>query len=150
MSKKKKSAVKFRSMFEQNTAYWLDNNGINYVYEGKKLPYTSKVKSGICSVCGEPAIQKRFYLPDFYITDFGFYIETKGRLTSKDRSKMRDVVKANPKEDIRIVFMYDNKLEKNKDERYSSWASKNGFRYSVGKPSTDWFHANNLQQAPAV
>lgn len=96
-------------------------------YETKRLPY----------------LLEKTYIPDFLVvTKDGnreIYIETKGYLRPADRTKMIAVKKANPDLDIRIVFAKDNTLGRGSKTRYSEWAKKHGFKYSVGAIPKDWF-----------
>ena len=90
----------------------------NTEYETEKLPYTVE----------------KVYIPDFILYDkLGnkIYIESKGRFTSSDRTKMLKVKAQNPLLDIRLVFMQDNYLTKRKIKRYTEWATEHGFISSV-------------------
>ncbi len=66
------------------------------------------------------------------------YIETKGYFRYGDRKKMQEVKQANPELDIRIVFERDNPVRKNKSNRYSDWATKNGFEFSINHIPEEW------------
>ncbi|MBK26148.1 MAG: hypothetical protein CME70_19275 [Halobacteriovorax sp.] len=46
--------------------------------------------------------RKRKYIPDFYLPDYGVYIEVKGYWTDAARHKMKDVQEKNP---IKIVIL---------------------------------------------
>jgi hypothetical protein len=128
-----------RSGLERQIAAWLDKNGIKYEYESKKIKYTSSVKGGVCPKCGTPAIQNRVYTPDFWFPDHGFFLEAKGRFTSHDRKKMRDVKRSNPELDIRMLFPSNNKIDPGKDDRYSDWCDKFEFMYSLRGINAEWF-----------
>ena len=128
-----------RSGAEINVATWLEHNGIEYEYETHKVPYISVIKGGECEKCGGRAVQNRVYTPDFWFPDHGFYIEVKGRLTSSDRKKMRDVKRSNPTLDIRFLFVSNNKITPAKPERYSDWADKYGFPYCLRSVERSWF-----------
>lgn len=111
-----------RSEFERRIKRQLDEMGVKYEYEGEKIEYRTTVISGICTDCGARRVyQKRKYTPDF-TTSTGVRIEVKGRLTSKDRSKLKAVIDQHPGIDLRIVFGSNNKLTKNKEKRYLDWA----------------------------
>jgi hypothetical protein len=74
------------------------------------------------------------YLPDWRIkTKKGetIYIEAKGRFTGKDRKKLLKVKENYPTIDLRLVFQQDNWISSLKKQRYSDWARKNGFEYSI-------------------
>jgi hypothetical protein len=135
----KKQPNQYRSGAELNLANWLIKNNIEFEYEQHKFKYQSSIKGGVCPKCGIPAVQNREYTPDFYFPTHKFFIEVKGRLTSHDRKKMRDVKRVNPKLDVRFLFPSNNKLEKNNDSRYSDWATKFGFPYSLRGVDATWF-----------
>lgn len=93
-------------------------------YETDSLPYTIR----------------RNYIPDFVVhlpNGAVRYIEAKGYLRPEDRTKMRAVKEANPLLDIRFVFAKDNLVTGSK-MRYSDWAIKYGFPYSIGSVPKDW------------
>lgn len=94
-------------------------------YETDKLPFTVQ----------------RYYLPDFVVilpSGTKRYIEAKGYFRPDDRTKLLAVRKAHPDIDLRIVFAQDNKLNKNARSKYSDWAKKNNFPYSIGSIPKDW------------
>jgi Phage endonuclease I len=130
--------TEMRSGAEINCANWLGANGVEYEYETHKIPYVSVIKGGECEKCGGKAVQNRVYTPDFWLPEYKFYIEVKGRLTSSDRKKMRDVKRCNPKLDIRMLFV-SNKITPSKPERYSDWSDKYGFPYSLRSVDVNWF-----------
>jgi hypothetical protein len=109
-----------KSGFEKFVANLLKRDGVSFKYESLSLPYTLE----------------RTYKPDF-ILDNGVIIETKGRFTSTDRTKMLRVKAAHPELDIRLWFQSDNWLTKKHTMRYSDWAIKNNFIYHVGKNLPD-------------
>lgn len=65
-------------------------------------------------------------------------IETKGYLKPSDRRKLKSVLESNPTLDIRIIFQQDNYLTKSKKTRYSDWATKNGFKFSIQSFPKEW------------
>lgn len=94
-------------------------------YEGETFEYTATHK----------------YTPDFVITlpdGSKRYVETKGYLRPQDMSKLKDVKKSNPDKDLRIVFAKDNKLKAKAKFRYSDWAFKHGFIFSIGGIPKSW------------
>src|SRR5262245_8236536 len=103
----------------------MKEKGVGFRYEAETLAYRRRVVKGICGTCeGNEVYQRHNYLPDFRIGGLDghsnfTYIETKGRLTGTDRAKMVAVKQDNPGVDIRFVFGANNKLQKNKNERYS-------------------------------
>lgn len=155
--KKNKSVQGRRSGFEDEV--FESNNKLvkELQYETFKVPYTV------------PETQAN-YIPDFPVLKKGkkdltnplnyIMLEVKGRLTLQDRKKMVLVKEANPALDIRFIFQSDNYLTKltarqknlkaqkkpfNKD-RYSDWAEKNGFLWSVGpKIPEEWLKEMKLK-----
>ena len=103
-----------RSGFEKTIAKLFEDNSVAFTYESLKLKYTIEAA----------------YTPDFRIEDI--FVETKGHFSALDRKKMKAVKKCNPDRDIRLWFQRDNFLTKAKKDRYSDWASKNGFEYHIG------------------
>lgn len=94
-------------------------------YESESIPYT---------------VQRK-YIPDFVVTTNNgrrVYIEVKGYLRREDEEKLLAVKRQNPDIDLRIVFAKDNKLVGRKS-RYSDWANKHGFKYSIGEVKGEWF-----------
>ena len=142
----------YKSGLEFAIAEDLKRKGIEFRYEPETIQYRKRVVKGVCDACGgDKTSQRRTYLPDFRIrtvssratveagtTDY-IYIETKGRLTASDRAKMVAVKQDNPGLDIRFIFGANNKLNKNKNERYEDWAAKHGFPSSTGlSVPDDW------------
>lgn len=81
----------------------------------------------------KPARNAR-YIPDFVLPN-GVLVETKGRLTSADRSKMLNVARDNPEADIRFLFQRaSQRITKSPNSlTYGEWADKHGFRWSAGE-----------------
>lgn len=87
-------------------------------------------------------VLKRTYIPDFILSfkdGRKMYLEVKGFLRPDDQAKLRSVKEQNPDLDIRIIFGKDNKLNKKSRMRYSDWANKYGFPFSIGTIPEDWF-----------
>jgi hypothetical protein len=104
----------------------LDELGVAYEYEAFQLEYYVPVQAAYCAGCGDSEVYKRgWYKPDFWLPDYGLLVETKGKFTSRDRTKMQAVVAAHPEERIVLVFMADNKLSKQSTTRYSTWSEAN-------------------------
>ena len=82
MSKKKFNAAAlragYRSGFEDETAKYLKEKGINFTYEKERIEWLD--------------IRTRHYTPDF-ILENGIVIETKGRFVSNDRRKHVEIKK---------------------------------------------------------
>lgn len=110
---------KVRSKFEASIELQLKGLGITPEYEPGELSYT-------CS-----------YVPDFRLPN-GVYLECKGYFSDDDRSKMLKVKQSNPKLDIRMIFMVDNKLHSGSKMRYSDWCLKHGFRFAFKSVPPAW------------
>jgi len=52
---------------------------------------------------------------------------------------MRDVKASNPDKDIRLLLLANNKITKNKEERYSDWCAKYGYQYAIKNIPGGWF-----------
>ena len=119
------SKPKFRSKFEARVYAEAVASGHALTYEPADLR--------LSYVC--PGI----YTPDFRLPN-GIIIETKGLLTYEDRRKMVAVKAANPKLDIRMVFMRaDNLIRRGSKMTYSLWAEKYGFPWAEGVIPDKWF-----------
>lgn len=127
----------YRSGFENSFSEFLKGHSIAFEYEKHTLAYVKE----ICQHCGEITKTGK-YTPDFVIErkkGKRLIVETKGRFTSQDRTKMLNVKKSNPEEDIRIVFQRDNAIRKGSKTTYTDWATKNGFPSHIGKTMPlDW------------
>jgi hypothetical protein len=129
-----------RSGYEYQVRDNLRERGIEFGYETEVIAYKSRVRSGCCDECGKCKVsQNRKYTPDFIIPRYDtspatLYVEAKGRLPSKDRSKMRDVKKQMPELDIRFLFQKRSKKEMN---IVAVWAEKNGFPFAFGTEIPD-------------
>ncbi len=81
--------------------------------------------------------RKAKYTPDFVFTKRNgatMYIETKGRWTTADRTKMKHVLQSNPGIDIRMVFQNPNqKLSKTSPTTYEAYARKLGIVHVAKK-----------------
>ena len=87
--------MKFRSRFEAQVALALNKQKIKFEFEPHKIGYVPP---------------PRVYIPDFYIKDYDFYIEVKGRLLQADRVKHLLVKKQNP--DFNVKFLFANSRKK--------------------------------------
>ncbi|NBQ96906.1 MAG: endodeoxyribonuclease [Microbacteriaceae bacterium] len=81
--------------------------------------------------------RKAKYTPDFvFVKRNGatMYIETKGRWTTADRTKMKHVLQSNPGIDIRMIFQNPNqKLSKTSLTTYETYARKLGIVHVAKK-----------------
>lgn len=114
---------KYRSRAEGNFGKTLDQQGIPFEYETGRIKYTVT----------------RTYVPDFYLVDYGFYVEYKGYFTSSDRRKHVLIKEQNPSYDIRFIFQNaNNKLNKKSKTTYGEWADKHGFLWAEGRMPKKW------------
>jgi hypothetical protein len=117
----------YRSQYEAYIAALLERGGQQYAYEPHNIKYVKPE-------------QKSNYLPDFYFPEHGFYIETKGLFSGRDRKKHIWVRDQNPEIDIRFVFQNAYlKLSKRSKTMYCDWATKNGFLWAHKNPPDEWF-----------
>lgn len=129
-----------RSKFEMKLAVELDRLGVNYEYEKWQYEFFTKVSSGVCNDClGTHVAQRRWYTPDFFLPN-GIVIEAKGNLTASNRTILKAVRDAHDSLDLRLVFMADNKINRNSVTRYSDWAEQFGFKYAVGEIPEEWIN----------
>lgn len=81
--------------------------------------------------------RKAKYTPDFVFTKRNghlMFVETKGRWTTADRTKMKHVLASNPGIDIRMVFQNPNqRLSKTSKTTYAEYALKLGIKHVAKK-----------------
>lgn len=107
---------------EAEIANQLEESGVEFEYETKRIPYLRQAK----------------YIPDFVLPS-GIIIEAKGRLTQEDRSKMRLVKQQNPELDIRFIFTRSSaRLSKTSKTTYGQWCEKYGFLYADKVIPKEW------------
>lgn len=131
-------AAGYRSGFEEKMSNELHAFELDYVYEDPEactFKYNTKVTQGHCTDCSSNSVlQARIYTCDFCIvTPNGpsMFIETKGRFTASDRSKMEAVTKQHPEADIRILFQYNGKATPKRS--YLEWCEWKGIKAAVIK-----------------
>lgn len=133
-SQRRKAAQRegYRSAFEKEIADQAKKDGIKIEYEPEDsvIEWVPKTKK---------------YLPDFVLKN-GIVIEAKGRLTQQDRTKLLAVKEQYPEIDLRLVFMYDNKLSRESPTRYSEWAEKHGFKYAMKRIPKEWAKEKKTQR----
>jgi len=122
--KKQLEGTPYHSIFEKGIAQQLEDMGINFDYERDVIVWV------------QPA-QTRKYTPDFFLPN-GIIIEAKGKWTIEDRKKMANVREQNPNLDIRMLFQFDNKLNRRAKTRYSDWCKQRCIPYAVGKIPQEW------------
>ena len=117
----------FASKAERDFAYDMDRAKIPWQYEPEKFTWFP------------PA---RKYTPDFKVLKKDgtfFYIEFKGYLRPKDRTKMRVFKQQHPEIDCRFVFMNANKkLYKGAKSTYADWAEKNNYKWAHEFIPQEW------------
>jgi hypothetical protein len=113
-------APEYRNSFEQRIGGQLDAAGIEFVYEGDKIPF---------AVPARPAK----YWPDFRVGNI--ILEGKGwfgRSGAKERQKFVLIKEQHPELDIRFVFSDANKrIYKTSPTTYAKWANDHGFPWST-------------------
>lgn len=128
-----------RSKFEIKVASQLVAHNINYKYEAYEYEYFEKIKNGICEDCaGTHTYKRRWYKPDFFLPN-GVILEAKGFFTASNRATLLAVREAHDSIDLRLVFMVDNKINRNSPIRYSDWCEKHGFKYCIKTIPEDWY-----------
>jgi hypothetical protein len=115
----------YRSGFEQRIAEQLEASGVPFEYEPRREIVEYVVN------------ETRRYLPDFVLRG-SIIIECKGRFTAADRKKLLLLKAQHPEKDIRLLFMYDNKLSPRSPTRYSAWAEKNGIPWALKTVPEEW------------
>lgn len=113
---------KYRSGLEQLVATLMKAKGLLHAHEATTLKYLKPVS-------------RHRYLVDFDLNGIAgipttIYLETKGRLTSADRKKMKLVTEQHPEKLIVMLFSKpNNKINKGSQTSYSDWAENNGIRW---------------------
>ena len=123
----------YRSGLEAGIAADLEARGVKFEYEKRTIRYVRPVRSGHCGDCGSKSVGKWcVYTPDFEIPG-AILVESKGRFTGSDRTKLAAIKLQHPSLDLRILFAVDNWTTKLHKQRYSDWATKHGLVFAVGK-----------------
>lgn len=137
---KHKQKDKMRSGLEESIAKQLDDLGVVYEYEQHVLSYELKVRGMKCAACGsKECTTTRKYTPDFWLPDYGFFIEAKGKWTGSNRNMHLAVRRCNPEVKIRFLFQYDNWLTKKHKSKYSDWCENQGYTYALTEVPEKWF-----------
>ena len=101
----------------------------------KTTPYDLKYETEIINYIVPE--RKAKYTPDFVFTKRNgqfMFVETKGRWTTADRTKMKHVLASNPGVDIRMVFQNPNqRLSKTSKTTYAEYALKLGINQVAKK-----------------
>lgn len=122
---------KFRSGYEKRVYEHAISSGRELAYEQADSVLLYTVPS-----------RRARYKPDFLLPN-GILVETKGRLTARDRAKMLNVARDNPDVDIRFLFQRSNqKITKSPNSlTYGEWADKHGFIWAHGDNiPEEWFN----------
>lgn len=118
----------YRSAFEQSIHGNMLSRNINPEYETHKLKWVDTTQ--------------HTYTPDFILKKRDgslMFVEAKGYLDSKTRSKMLCVQRCNPELDIRFLFQYPKaKLKKGSKTSYADWAERHGFKWCGPVFSEAW------------
>ena len=116
-----------KGTFEERVIADLDERGVTYVYEPRKLPY----------------YVERHYIPDLAIN--GMIVELKGYLRQDSQRKMKAVKAQYPDLDVRFVFQNASATiqgaKKRKDGSKMTceeWADRNGFIWAEGTIPKEW------------
>ena len=114
----------FRSRFEFEFAQYLAKNKIKYEYEKDKFRYILPIKT---------------YTPDFYLIEYGFYLELKGHLDVVDRVKHLLLKTQNPHLDVRFIFPNSKKkIYKGSKTTYAVWCNRHNFLYADNRIPSEW------------
>jgi len=137
-AKRHAAMIGMKSMLEVEIAYLLDERKIKWKYEPHKFAYHLCPKWNMDHECG---VKFQTYTPDFWLPDYGVYIEGKGKMTLDTRKKMEAIRLHQPDLKIYMVFgAATNKLYATKgSSRYWQWADKNGFPWSDKEIREEWF-----------
>lgn len=130
--------ARYRSRLEERIADQLDEAGVTFEYENKKLKYTVPARNAT-------------YTPDFDLG--GFLVEAKGYFRSaSDRQKLVLVKKDNPEADIRLVFQKaSNPIYKGSPTTYAKWAEDHGFKWADGGViPNEWLEELNVSEGSAA
>lgn len=112
--------ARYRNKLEQRVGAQLDDAGVSFKYEPRKIPITIPAR-------------KSTYLPDFEADRINIIVETKGYFydSARDRQKLCLVKEQHPELDIRIVFQKaDTKIHKTSKTTYGQWATDHGFKWA--------------------
>ena len=113
----------YRSVPEKEFSHYLEEEGIDFSYEDFRIPY----------------VVSKHYTPDFFVHDYGFFIEYKGYFKPSDRKKHLLIKKQHPNFDIRFIFQNaGNKLSKRSSTTYADWCDRYNFLWSQGRIPKQW------------
>ena len=120
----------YRSGLELKVSQYLDTKKINFKYEAIKIEWED--------------LAYRTYTPDFILPN-NIIIEAKGRFTTQDRRKHKEIKRQHPHLDIRFIFENSNrKLYKGAKTMYKEWCVRYGFLYHDKIIPDDWLKEKHL------
>ena len=120
----------YRSGLELKVSQYLAIKKINFKYEAIKIEWED--------------LAYRTYTPDFILPN-NIIIEAKGRFTTQDRRKHKEIKRQHPHLDIRFVFENSNrKLYKGAKTTYKEWCVRYGFLYHDKIIPDDWLKEKHL------
>ena len=111
-NRRRSGPTRLRSKLEETVDYELDQLGIKHSYESESVKY----------------VVHHTYTPDFTVPGaHPFHIEVKGWLSQEDRTKLLNVVTANPTLPLLVVFQNpEQKIRKGSKRTVAEWATKYG------------------------
>ena len=111
-NRRRTGPTRLRSKLEEAVEYELDQLGVEHSYESESVKY----------------VVHHTYTPDFTVPGrHPFHIEVKGWLSVEDRSKLLNVVMANPTLPLLVVFQNpEQKIRKGSKRTVAEWATKYG------------------------
>ena len=116
----------YRSGFEDDTAKYLKEKGINFTYEKERIEWLD--------------VRTRHYTPDFILPN-GIIVETKGLWTSEDRTKHLLIREQHPELDVRLCFMNaSNKIRKGSKTTYAKYCEQKGIKYCDKTIPKSWLN----------
>lgn len=132
---------KYKSKYERAIGANLTKRGIKFEYEPFKMTYFLKKRGAVCLDCGSKNCrEKHHYTPDFVLAN-GLVIEAKGLFSSVMRTKMREVIAANPDKTVHMLFQRNQWMTKKRKHTYGDWCDKNGIVWAVGtKIPSEWIN----------
>jgi hypothetical protein len=113
----------YASEFERKVAADLTERGVSFDYEEEQLLYE---------------------IPCAYTTDFtlpnGVIVEAKGYMDADERRKLRELKRAHPDRDIRLLFQRaSNRISRAvRSLTYGQWATRAGYLWAEGRIPDTW------------
>ena len=137
-TKEEFNGVKYASKFEARIAKQLTAIGISYEYEQRSLDYLLPITKSKCGDCGSTEVfGERTYTPDFYLPVYDIWLEIKGHFKPHDR-KIIQLIKKQYDIDLRMVFLFNNRVTRQSENRYSDWCRQRGIPYALTWVPEEW------------